>query len=307
MPFSFEPKLCFSWSSLEARGWTLGVSLGLHMALVPGSCGTPAGPTDHDSGSFSPELFLEGETNPTPRKNDLLPHRLASSSFFSWHRSWSKTMFAHYLMERESTLEDPHFELRLEGWVIPLIRWLPGLNSQHPCHLLGDGNFPLYILLKASRGGHSSFLGPLHLQFNLLSTRTSRPEDPQILLMPEILYLLQLYLNANLQGPLFPLTALYFHSWFFLSIAIYPSPKPFPSICRILASLEIKSSKTSQTVHNLLSFPLPSLNILKPALHIVPLPPWRHQVGSLPPFVAPTLWFLFSTILPAHSSAHSPT
>lgn len=67
MPFSFEPKLCFSWSSLEARGWTLGVSLGLHMALVPGSCGTPAGSTDHDSGSFSPEPFLEGETNTTPR------------------------------------------------------------------------------------------------------------------------------------------------------------------------------------------------------------------------------------------------
>lgn len=84
-------------------------------------------------------------------------------------------------------------------------------------------------------------------------------------------------------------------------------PKPFPSICRILASLEIKSSKIPQTVHNLLSFLLPSLNILKPALHLAPLPPWRYQVGSLPHFVAQTLWFGFSTILPAHSSAHSPT
>lgn len=210
-------------------------------------------------------------------------------------------------MERESTLEDLRFELRLEGWAIPLSRWLPGLNSHHPCHLLGDGNFPFHILLRAPWRGHSSFLGPLHLQFNLLSTRTSRPEDPQIPLMPEILHLLQLHLNADIQGPLFPLTALYVHSCFFLSNAIYPSPKPFPSICRILASLEIKSSKIPQTVHNLLSFLLPSLDILKPALHLAPLPPWRYQVGSLPPFVAQTLWFVFSTILPAHSSAHSPT
>lgn len=94
------------------------------------------------------------------------------------------------------------------------------------------------------------------------------------------------------------------HSWF-ISIAIHPSPKPFPSVCRILASLEIKSSKTPRTVHNLLSFPHHSWNILKPALHLAPLLPWRYQVDSIPASVAQSRWFVISTILPAHSSAHS--
>lgn len=181
-----------------------------------------------------------------------------------------------------------------------------GAEFPSPLPSLGDESFPFHILLRAPQRGHSSFLGPLHLQFNLLSTRTSRPEDPRIPLMPKILHLLQLHLNANLQGPLYPLTALYFITLgFFLSIAIHPSPKPFPSVCIILASLEIKSSKTPRTVHNLLSFPHPSWNILKPALHLAPLLPWRYQVGSLPASVAQSWWFVISTILPAHSSAHS--
>lgn len=42
MPFSFEPRLCFSWTRLEAGGWTLGVSLGLLAAVFLVSHGSLA-------------------------------------------------------------------------------------------------------------------------------------------------------------------------------------------------------------------------------------------------------------------------
>lgn len=180
-----------------------------------------------------------------------------------------------------------------------------GAEFPSPLPSLGGEIFPFHILLRAPREATAASWGPF-----TCSSTFSPPRHQDLRIQGSLSclrsYILQLHLNADLQGPLYPLTALYFLTLgFFISIAIHPSPKPFPSVCRILASLEIKSSKTPRTVHNLLSFPHHSWNILKPALHLAPLLPWRYQVDSIPASVAQSRWFVISTILPAHSSAHS--
>ena len=127
-------------------------------------------------------------------------------------------IFAYYLMARE---HPGGSELWAEAGRMsdpPPEQVAFGAEFPSPLPSLGGEIFPFHILLRAPREATAASWGPF-----TCSSTFSPPRHQDLRIQGSLSclrsYILQLHLNADLQGPLYPLTALYF-----LTLGLFPLP-----------------------------------------------------------------------------------